>query len=66
MVDEVRRLEAGQYLGIGTVGFSTAQRQVPRPFLMTGPVAPYRGDIGKERAGFKVESELPGLSGKGA
>jgi hypothetical protein len=60
MVDEVRRLEAGQYLGIGTAGFSDAQRRVPRPFLLTGPVAPYRGDIGKEREGFKVESELPG------
>jgi hypothetical protein len=66
MVDEVRRLDAGQYLGIGTVGFSAAQRQVPRPFLMTGPVAPYRGDIGRERVGFKVASELPGLSGKAA
>ena len=61
MVDEVRLLAAGQYLGIGTVGFSDAQRRVPRPFLMTGPVAPYRGDIGQERVGFKVESELPAL-----
>jgi hypothetical protein len=59
MVDEVRRLEAGQYLGIGTFGFTDAQRRMPYPFLLTGPVAPYRGDIGTERAGFKVESELP-------
>jgi hypothetical protein len=66
MVDEVRRLEAGQYLGFGTIGFSDAQHRAPRPFLMTGPVAPYRGDIGTERAGFKVESELPVLSGNGA
>ena len=64
MVDEVRRLEAGQYLGIGVTGFSDAQRRVPRPFLMTGPVAPYRGDIGQERAGFSVESELPAWSGR--
>jgi len=66
MVDEVRRLEAGQYLGIGSAGFSDAERRVPRPFLMTGPVAPYRGDIGQERAGFKVEGELPGSSSGGA
>lgn len=59
MVDEVRRLEAGHYLGIGATGFSDAQRRVLRPFLMTGPVAPYRGDIGEERVGFRVESELP-------
>ena len=65
MVDEVRRLAAGQYLGIGTAGFSDAQRQLPRPFLLTGPVAPYRGDVGTERAGFRVESELPALSGRG-
>jgi hypothetical protein len=58
MVDEVRRLQVGQYLGIGTAGFSDTQRRLPRPFLLTGPVAPYRGDIGQERAGFKVESEL--------
>lgn len=62
MVDEVRRLAAGQYLGIGTAGFSDTQRRLPRPFLLTGPVAPYCGDIGQERAGFKVESELPALS----
>ena len=66
MVDEVRRLAVGQYLGIGTTGFTDAQRRVPRPFLLTGPVAPYCGDIGTERAGFRVESEVPALSGGGA
>ena len=64
MVDEVRRLEAGQYLGIGTFGFTDAQRRRPYPFLLTGPVAPCRGDIGRERAGFRVETELPALSGR--
>jgi hypothetical protein len=59
MVDEVRRLEAGQYLGVGTLGFTDAQRRIACPFLLTGPVAPYRGDIGEERVGFTVESELP-------
>jgi len=64
MVDEVRRLEAGQYLGIGTLGFTDGQRRTACPFLLTGPVAPYRGDIGNERAGFTVESELPTLSAR--
>jgi len=66
MVDEVRRLEAGQYLGIGTFGFTDAQRRMPYPFLLTGPVGSYLGDVGKERAGFKVEGELPGSSSGGA
>lgn len=65
MVDEVRRLEAGRYLGIGTFGFTDAQRRVACPFLLTGPVAPCRDDIGRERAGFRIEGELPALSGGG-
>ena len=64
MVDEVRRLEAGRYLGIGTFGFTDAQRRMPCPFLLTGPVATCRGDIGRERAGFRIESEVPALSGR--
>jgi len=62
MVDEVRRVEEGQYLGIGTVGFTSAQRRIPLPFMLSGPVAPYRKDIGRERAGFELASELPGLA----
>ncbi len=54
MVDEVRRLDTGLYLGIGTWGFTRAQRQIPYPFLLAGPGAPYRGDIGRERRGFHV------------
>ncbi len=65
MVDEVRRLETGQYLGIGTFGFTDAQRRIPYPFLLTGPVAPCAGDIGEERMGFRVEDELPAWSGRG-
>ena len=61
MVDEVRRLDAGRYLGIGTIGFTDAQRRVPLPFLLSGPVAPYLDDFGRERAGYDVVSELPGL-----
>lgn len=54
MADEVRRLETGLYLGIGTYGFSDGQRMVPCPFLLTGPVAPYRGDFGGEGGSFDL------------
>ncbi|MEU4595907.1 hypothetical protein [Nocardia sp. GTS18] len=61
MVDEVRRAAPGVYLGIGTWGFTDAQRRVPRPFLLTGPIGSYRGDIGKARRDFTPGSrELPG------
>ncbi|MFC9664538.1 hypothetical protein ACFVJ5_30250 [Nocardia sp. NPDC127606] len=62
MVDEVRRAAPGVYLGIGTWGFTDAQRRVPLPFLLTGPVDSYRDDIGKARPAFAPGSrELPGL-----
>ncbi|MGY1978523.1 hypothetical protein [Nocardia gipuzkoensis] len=62
MVDEVRRAATGVYLGMGTWGFTDAQRRVPRPFLLTGPVGPYRGDIGTARPAFTPgRRELPGL-----
>lgn len=61
MVDEVRCLEEGVYLGIGTCGFFTAQRMVPRPFLLTGPVRAYRGDIGVEASPYELSSLVPGL-----
>ncbi|TCJ96408.1 hypothetical protein [Nocardia alba] len=61
MVDEVRRAAPGVYLGLGTWGFTDSQRRVPRPFLLTGPVGPYRGDIGIARPAFTTSSrELPG------
>jgi hypothetical protein len=49
MVDEVRRLEDGRYLGIGTLGFTKRMRMIPLPFLLEGPVAGYLGDHGKPR-----------------
>jgi len=49
MVDEVRRLTSDLYLGIGTYGFTDAQRLIPYPFLLKGPQAAYRGDIGRMR-----------------
>ena len=63
MVDEVRRVEEGRYIGIGTLGFTDAQRRIPLPFLLRGPIGAYAGDMGKERAGFDVAKDLPALSG---
>lgn len=62
MVDEVRRVMPGLYLGIGTYGFTNSQRHTPYPFVLEGPVAPYRGDIGHRRENFKIgPQELPAL-----
>ncbi len=60
MVDEVRRAGEGVYLGIGTWGFSDSRRRRPLPFLLTGPDAPYLGDIGRPRS-FSLAQEVPGL-----
>ena len=62
MVDEVRRVAPGLYLGIGTWGFTRAQRHTPYPFLLEGPEAPYRGDIGRARDHFSIgRREIPAL-----
>ena len=58
MVDEVRTVSPGLYLGIGTYGFTRGQRMVPQPFELAGPVAEYRGDIGTRRAGFDLATAL--------
>ena len=44
MVDEIRRLKPGEYLGFGTCGVIEAQRRIVYPFLLNGPIASYRGD----------------------
>lgn len=63
MVDEVRRIADGTYLGIGTWGFTDAQRAIALPFLLEGPVRPYRRDIGSPRTDFTItRRELPGLT----
>ncbi|PTU30973.1 hypothetical protein [Stenotrophobium rhamnosiphilum] len=61
MVDEVRRVSSNLYLGIGTWGFTNRQRQVALPFMLEGPTAPYRGDIGTPRKGFALSKEVPAL-----
>ena len=65
MVDEVRRVAPGLYLGIGTWGFSDAQRRVPLPFVLRGPVAAYAKDIGTPKPGFNPDAEIPALQHKG-
>lgn len=62
MVDEVRRVAPKLYLGMGTYGFTEAQRHTPCPFVLEGPVAQYRGDIGRERDNFEMgPRDLPAL-----
>lgn len=46
MVDEVRRVRPGLYLGMGTVGYTPWERGIRMPFQLAGPDAPYAGDIG--------------------
>lgn len=65
MVDEVRRVAPGLYLGIGTWGYTDRQRRIPLPFVLRGPIAPYAGHIGRPKAGFDVQQEIPALKKKG-
>lgn len=62
MVDEIRKVSDGVYLGIGTYGFTDTQRRIPLPFLLTGSVGAYRGDMGQLRKHFNLSKELPALS----
>lgn len=41
MVDEVRRVASGRYLGIGRLGYTERQRSLLFPFLLEGPTAPF-------------------------
>lgn len=52
MVDELRVAADGVFLGIGTWGFTDAQRHVPLPFLLLDVDRPYLGDIGTPRRGW--------------
>lgn len=49
MVDEVRKLEEGLYLGVGTWGYIEPQRKIPLPFYLSGPVGPFVGADREER-----------------
>lgn len=61
MVDEVRQVGPNLYLGIGTWGFTDAQRRIPLPFVLRGPMAPYARDIGKHKKMFDVRQAIPAL-----
>lgn len=61
MVDEVRQVAPNLYLGIGTWGFTDAQRRVPLPFVLRGPIAPYARDIGTHKKTFDVRQAIPAL-----
>lgn len=61
MVDEVRQVAPNLYLGIGTWGFTDAQRRVPLPFVLSGPIAPYARDIGTHKKTFDVRQAIPAL-----
>ncbi len=43
MVDEIRKVNDGLYLGVGTWGFSRKQRMTPLPFTLSGPPDPFMG-----------------------
>jgi hypothetical protein len=60
MVDEVRQVGPDLYLGIGTWGFTDAQRRIPLPFVLRGPIAPYADDIGKQKK-FDIRQAIPAL-----
>ncbi len=42
MFDELRKVGPGLYLGIGRVGFTKKQLSELHPFLLEGPVAPFK------------------------
>jgi len=58
MLDEVRRLDNGRYLGIGRTGSTVVERRLAMPFLLVGPVGRYRADIGTPRGDFDMGAEL--------
>lgn len=64
MVDELRVAGDGVFLGIGTWGFSDAQRHVPLPFLLRDTGRPYLGDIGTPRRGWVVSPKVMPSLGK--
>lgn len=47
-VDEIREVWPGVYLGIGTGGFTAAQRRIPRPFMLKGPIGPCVSSLGAQ------------------
>ncbi|MEW5735584.1 MAG: hypothetical protein AB1921_12055 [Thermodesulfobacteriota bacterium] len=50
MIDEVRRVDEGLYLGIGAYGII---RKTPLPFILRGPIGPFLGSDKEEKWPFK-------------
>lgn len=50
LVDDVRRVAPGLYLGFGMWGFTDRQRSVLQPFMLEATSRPYVGDIGSLRS----------------
>ncbi len=50
LVDDVRRVRPGVYLGFGFWGFTDRQSRVLQPFMLEATARPYRGDVGTPRA----------------
>lgn len=50
LVDDVRRVGPGLYLGFGMWGFTDRQRSVLQPFMLEATSRPYAGDIGLLRS----------------
>ncbi|BBZ67651.1 hypothetical protein MINS_30800 [Mycolicibacterium insubricum] len=50
LVDDVRRVVPGLYLGFGMWGFTDRQRSVLQPFMLEATSRPYAGDIGTLRS----------------
>jgi hypothetical protein len=48
MVDEIRKIRDGFYLGLGTWGFSKKQRMIPGPFCLSGPIGEFVGSDREE------------------
>lgn len=50
LVDDVRRVSPGLYLGFAMLGFTDRQRRVLQPFMLEATSRPYAGDIGTPRS----------------
>lgn len=49
LVDDVRRVAPGLYLGFGMLGFTERQRRVLQPFMLEATSRLYAGDVGSLR-----------------
>jgi hypothetical protein len=52
LIDEIRRLDEGLYLGLGTSRAEDGGRTPPGPFVLVGPIGPWVG-VDDERAEAK-------------